>query len=127
LAWDDEDEDRFKDLKKANFMQQMYVYSPLKTRREVETFIFPLNLNELVVNFERSFQETFPIIKQSFDILRRDFDIDEPYFLATYKRDTGEKEKGDTRLYWSLAKLLGRSATKFDPVEGIRAVEAVQR
>lgn len=127
LAWDDEDEDRFKDLKKANFMQQMYVYSLLKTRREVETFIFPLNLNELVVNFERSFQETFPIIKQSFDILRRDFDIDEPYFLATYKRDTGEKEKGDTRLYWSLAKLLGRSATKFDPVEGIRAVEAVQR
>ena len=127
MLWDDDDEDRFKDLEKKNIAYQTMVYSILKTRVEIETFIVPFSLNEWNNMARQSTNEVLPMAKEIFNILAKDFDIDEEYFLTRYKRDQGRIEKGDIRLYHDLAKLLGSIQRKQDPIQAIKTLESIQK
>jgi hypothetical protein len=126
LVWDDDDEDRFKDLKKMNYAHQAAIYGILKTTKEVETFILPFSITENINMGQRSLQEILPVITQVAEMAKH-IDADSPWFLETYKRDEGIHDKGDIKLWADITKLMGHMPTKYTPEAGIKAVEFASR
>ena len=125
LLYDDEDEDRFKDLEKSSFAYQVFLYSLLKTKSEVETFIVPFGINEIDKLKGRALDELFPTLSQFVEIVKS-VDFDEMEFKK-YKVSTPTADKGDLVITHKLMKLLGWNYGKFDPVVGIRNYEQTQR
>ncbi len=126
LVWDDDDEERYQELRKMNVIQQTLIASLLKTRKEVETFILPFGVVENRNTLQRSLNEVFPVISQLLDMTSH-IDADEPFFLERYKRDEGIHDKGDIKLFADISKLLGNMPTKYDAEASIKATERASR
>lgn len=128
LGYDDEDEDRFKDLKKQSPTHQYLTYVFVKATSEQSVFLPVVNAMEVQKLQKNAFSNVFPYANEVIDILRKDFDWesildkDDP-FLVRYKRKTGIHNKGDIRLASDMWKLLGYTAAKGDPVEALKSFE----
>lgn len=126
LVYDEDDEERFQDLEKESFIYQTFVYTLLKTKSEMKTFIFPFGVDEIDRIKGNAFTEVFPFLSQLVDLVKTiDWDDLE---METYKRDTGWAEKGDLKFVHQLMKLVGGSPAKsVDPIQAIKNLEAINR
>lgn len=133
MFFDSDDEDRFQDLEKRSLAYQTLIYSLFKTRTEVETFMFPMNVNEVLKIAKRTPNDMFPLLTNIWDIAAKDFSADFLFeedgdFLVKYKSSRGGVEKGDIRLMHDLAKMVGAMPYKVsDPVTGLRNLEFANR
>ena len=128
LGYDDDDEDRFKELQKKNRAMQGLTYSLVKAYSEQSVFFPFAGIKEARKVKENLLANTFPYLESTIDILSKDFDwgawkSSDRDFLVKYKRKTGIHQKGDFKVASDLLKLAGKTNAKSDPVEALRAFE----
>ena len=125
LMFDDDDEDRFKDLEQESFAYQVFLFSLMKTKTEVETFVIPFGINEVDKLKGRALDELFPTLSQFMDVVKS-IDYDDMEFKK-YKTSTPSADKGDLVITHKLMKFVGWNRSKFDPIVGIRNIDAASR
>lgn len=124
LGYDDDDEDRFKELKKHSWWYQGLTYSLVKAQSEASTFNPIAGIREAVKLRKNLFSNVVPFLDDIFRIVTTDIDLDaDPHFFTRYKRDAGINKKGDMRIVNDLYRLAGRTNAKVDPTEALRAFE----
>jgi hypothetical protein len=126
MMYDEDDEERFQELKKSSYLYQVLTFTALKTKSEMKTFFFPFGVDELDRLKRNAFTEIFPFLSQAVDLIKTiDF---EDFELETYKRDTGFAEKGDLKFTHQLMKMIGLNPGKnVDPIQAIKNLEAINR
>jgi len=126
LGYDDEDKDRFKDLKKESYWLQGLTYSLVKANSEQSTFLPVLGFDEAAKVIGQPMTNSAPIISDLWDIVSDDIDwhLDPRQIeFEKYKRDSGTNQKGDLKAAAHLWKLLGLTTLKQDPVEALKTFE----
>lgn len=125
-VYDEEDEDRFQDLRKESWYHQFFVYTLLKTKSEIQTFVLPFGIQEIDRIKRDAFKEVFPFLTQLIELFKT-FDYSDMEFKV-YERKTDYAEKGDLKITHHVMKLIGINPAKItDPVQGIKNLEAINR